>query len=251
VSWAVVTGASKGIGKEIALSLADAGFNIAGVARAPGPLAELAREVQGRSRDCVVYSADLSDPAEAEGLAEKICQQTSDVAVLVNNAGAGIGSRELTAITDEEWRRILRLNVVAPYLLTKALGATMAARGFGRIVNISSPVGAHKVATEVTSAAYAASKGALLGLTRQSARLLGRDGITVNAILPGDVASAAGTALLDGLSADKRAAVYSRIPRGALVTSQEIGAIVVALCAESAGGVLGVSLDVNGGAWMR
>jgi NAD(P)-dependent dehydrogenase (short-subunit alcohol dehydrogenase family) len=251
LSWAVVTGASKGIGREISLSLAEVGFDIAGVARTPEPLARLSREVRELSHDCLVYSTDLSDPTEAEALGKRICEEISDIEVLVNNAGAGIGPRELTATTDEEWRKILRLNVIAPYLLTRAIGAAMAARGFGRIINISSPVGAHRVATEVTSAAYASSKGALLGLTRQSARLLGRHGVTVNAILPGDVASDAGTKLLDGLSDDDRAAVYSRIPRGSLVTGQEIGSIVAALCSDSAGGVLGVSLDVNGGAWMR
>lgn len=246
-----MTGASKGIGRDISLSLAEAGFDIVGIARTQDPLAELSREVQQRSRDCRVYSADLAIPAETEALAEQISRDVSDIEVLVNNAGAGIGSRELTAITDGEWRTLLRLNVITPYLLTRAFGAVMSAGGSGRIINISSPVAAYRVATEVTSAAYAASKGAMLGLTRQSARVLGKNGVTVNAVLPGDVASDAGTRLLEGLSEDDRARVFSRIPRGSLVTGREIGAIVAALCADSAGGVLGVSLDVNGGAWMR
>jgi NAD(P)-dependent dehydrogenase (short-subunit alcohol dehydrogenase family) len=131
------------------------------------------------------------------------------------------------------------------------MAATMKERGGGRIVNISSAAARYRVATEVTSAAYVAAKGAVLGLTRQTGKLLAPDGITVNAVLPGDVLTEAGTELLDSLSEADRKGVLSRIPRGTMTTPDEVGAAVLSLCRQSAGAIIGVSLDVNGGAWMQ
>jgi NAD(P)-dependent dehydrogenase (short-subunit alcohol dehydrogenase family) len=251
VSWAIVTGASQGIGRGIALALADSGHDIIGIARRETPLQALGAEVESAGRQYRYYQADLAEPAAAQAAAETICREHDELRVLINNAGAGIGPRRITETTDAEWRRLLRLNLVTPYLLTKLIGGRMAELGGGFIINVSTAVAVHRVATEVTSSAYVAVKGGLHGLTRQAGRLLAADGVAVNAILPGDVLTEAGTELFESLSADEQAGVLARIPRGRMTTPEEIGAAVAALCQPTAAAIVGVSLDVNGGAWMR
>jgi 3-oxoacyl-[acyl-carrier protein] reductase len=248
---AVVTGASQGIGKGVALALAQAGYDIVAVARRTEPLEQLGQLIELENRNYAYYQADLSSPDEVDRVGNAIRNDFQDLRVLVNNAGGGIGPRSITETSDADWRRLLRLNVLAPYLLTKILGTAMAEQGGGHIINISSAVAVHRVATEVTSSAYVAAKGALHGLTRQSARLLAPAGVSVNAILPGDVLTEAGTELFDSLSPEEREGVLSRVPRGQLTTPKEIGAAVASLCTPAASAIVGVSLDVNGGAWMR
>lgn len=250
MAYAVVTGASKGIGRGITLSLARGGFDIVAVARSVPPLERLRVDVQAFKRKYSYISCDLADPAATNHLSEQLLAEHDDIEVLINNAGGGIGARPMVEIEDDEWRRILRLNVIAPYLLTKVIGQAMARRGHGRIINISSGAAKYRVATEVTSAAYVAAKGAMHGLTRQSAKLLAPYGVTVNAILPGDVLTEAGTQVFEALSLEDRTHLLARVPRGKLTTPEEIGAIVLALCTENSGAVVGVSLDINGGAWM-
>jgi NAD(P)-dependent dehydrogenase (short-subunit alcohol dehydrogenase family) len=248
---AVVTGASQGIGKGIALALTRGGYDIVAVARRAEPLEQLRTVIEQAGRSYSYYQADLSDPNEVTSLANAISDEQPDLRVLVNNAGGGIGPRPITETSDADWRRLLRLNVLAPYLLTKILGKAISKNGGGHIINISSAVAVHRVATEVTSSAYVAAKGAVHGLTRQSARLLAPEGVSVNAVLPGDVLTEAGTELIESLSQQERDEMLSRVPIGRLTTPEEIGAAVAALCTPLAGAIVGVSLDVNGGAWMR
>ena len=249
MSWAIVTGARQG--KGIAGPLGEGRRENVGGARPRRALEALRPSLAAHSRDYRWYTADLAEPDEGERVANQISRDISDIDVLVNNAGGGIGSRPLVRITDEDWRRLLRLNVLTPYVLTRVLATRMMERGYGRIINISSPAARYRVATEVTSAAYVAAKGAVLGLTRQTAKLLASSGIAVNAILPGDVLTEAGTELFESLSASDRRGILKRIPRGALTTPEEIGAVVLALCQRQAGAIIGVSLDVNGGAWIQ
>jgi NAD(P)-dependent dehydrogenase (short-subunit alcohol dehydrogenase family) len=248
---AVVTGASQGIGKGIAIALTRGGYDIVAVARRVEPLEELGAVIEQAGGRYTYYQADLSEPDGVTLLATTISREQPDLRVLVNNAGGGIGPRPITETSDADWRRLLRLNVLAPYLLTKILGEAMAKNGGGHVINISSAVAVHRVATEVTSSAYVAAKGALHGLTRQSARLLAPEGVSVNAVLPGDVLTEAGAELFDSLSPKEREGVLSRVPIGRLTTPEEIGAAVASLCTPVAGAIVGVSLDVNGGAWMR
>jgi len=251
MSSAVVTGASQGIGRGIALALADGGYDIIAIARRETPLQALREPIEKRGRSYTYYQADLADPRAAESVADTIRTNHDDLRVLINNAGGGIGPRRITETTDDEWRRLLRVNVLSPYLLTRALGKHMAERGGGYVINISTAVAVHRVATEVTSSAYVAAKGALHGLTRQAARLLAPEGVAVNAILPGDVLTEAGTELFESLSPEEQRGMLERIPRGQMTTPEEIGAAVAALCQTPAAAIVGVSLDVNGGAWMR
>jgi NAD(P)-dependent dehydrogenase (short-subunit alcohol dehydrogenase family) len=102
-----------------------------------------------------------------------------------------------------------------------------------------------------TSAAYAAAKGAISGLTRQTARLLAPSGITVNAVLPGDVLTEAGRDWVEGLTTVERESVLGRVPRGMLTTAEEVAQVVVSLCDPGAGGTVGASVEVNSGAWIR
>jgi NAD(P)-dependent dehydrogenase (short-subunit alcohol dehydrogenase family) len=251
---AVVTGATKGIGAAIATALARCGYDIVGVARSGKDLEATRAEIEREGVRFTGHPVDLADPDATEDLADRLASGGDDIAVLVNNAGAGVGPRDLVDTSPEDLRRIMRLNVVAPYVLVRALAPRLAASGRGRVVNIGSAAGSHRMPPHTTSAAYAAAKGAVAGLTRQTARLLrllAGQGIAVNAVLPGDVLTEAGREWFDGLTDEERAVVLARVPRGALTTSEEVAHAVAALCAPDAGGTVGAAVEVNSGAWIR
>jgi NAD(P)-dependent dehydrogenase (short-subunit alcohol dehydrogenase family) len=236
MATAVVTGATKGIGAAIAVALARAGYDVVGIARSGSGLAAMASLVQVH---------------DVRWTAARILEVGEGLEILVNNAGAGVGPRALGDTSLEDVRRIMRINVVAPYLLTAALAPRLAASGRGRIVNIGSAAGSHRMPPHTTSAAYAAAKGAISGLTRQAARLLAPSGITVNAVLPGDVLTEAGREWFEGLTTAERESVIGRVPRGRLTTAEEVAQVVVSLCHPDAGGTVGASVEVNSGAWIR
>lgn len=248
---AVVTGATKGIGAAIATALARGGYDIVGVARSGEDLEATRADIERQGVRFTGHPVDLADPDATEALANELVSGGEDIAVLVNNAGAGVGPRDLVDTSPEDLRRIMRLNVVAPYVLVRALAPRLAASGRGRVVNIGSAAGSHRMPPHTTSAAYAAAKGAVAGLTRQTARLLAGQGIAVNAVLPGDVLTEAGREWFDGLTDEERAVVLARVPRGALTTSEEVAHAVAALCAPDAGGTVGAAVEVNSGAWIR
>ena len=172
MATAILTGATKGIGAGIATALARAGFDIVAVARSSADLEALAPAIEEHGVRFTAEPTDLAEPAEVEALAARILATDDELRVLVNNAGAGIGAASLLETSGDELRRILRLNVVAPYLLVRALAPRLAASGGGRVVNIGSAVGTYRIPPYTTSAAYSAAKGALGGLTRQAGRLL-------------------------------------------------------------------------------
>jgi 3-oxoacyl-[acyl-carrier protein] reductase len=196
------------------------------------------------------HAVDLADPSAAEAFAAEILASDARLRALVNNAGAGIGPATLEQTTVADLERIMRLNVVTPYLLIRALADRLARDG-GRVVNIGSAVAIHRMPPDTTSVAYCAAKGALTGLGRQAGRLLAPTGVTVNTVHPGDVLTEAGRAWFDGLGDAERATVLARVPRGELTTSEEVAHAVVALCDPAAGAIVGTSLEVNSGAWIR
>ena len=235
----VVTGASRGIGLAIASRLARAGHGVIGVARSEGAdfAAEAAKpDIGGRLR---FRAFDVGDVAAIPDFAKRLRDEFGRVHGLVNNAGTSTEGL-LTATPDEEIERVLRVNALAPILLTKHLAKGMLAAGGGRIVNVSSIVasgGASGIA------AYAASKGALSAFTRSLARELGRAGVTVNAVAPGYV----DTAMTAKMSAEDKKRVVGRSALRRLAEPEDVAAAVEFLMGEGARNVTGTTITVDAG----
>jgi 3-oxoacyl-[acyl-carrier protein] reductase len=234
MTWALVTGSSKGIGAAIATGLAADGHDVivhygsdqAGAEAIAKACAQLG--VQTR-----VVGADLrQDTAPLLTAADEV----GGVGILINNAGLTSDGLAMT-MSDEDFAATWQVNVAAAFTLTRGLLRNMLRSRWGRIVNVSSVVGLHGNAGQVN---YAASKAALVGMTKTLAREVGKRGITVNAIAPGFIA----TAMTEQVDA---AALVERIPAGRLGTPEEVGAVVRFLCSSAASYVNGAVVQVDGG----
>jgi NAD(P)-dependent dehydrogenase (short-subunit alcohol dehydrogenase family) len=226
---ALVTGSAQGIGRAIAETLAASGHRVVGVDRLeqePGPMARVIR-------------ADLSDPDAIAGLIE----QLGPVDVLVNNA-AVLFERPIEAMSIDEFDLTMAVNLRAPFLLSRGLGAGMCERRWGRIINISS-VGA-RTGAMAQAAAYAASKAGLIALSKNFARNYGPFGVNVNAIAPAAIETpmAAGLA---GNSPGLRERLILEIPLRRFAAPGEIASVVDFLASDGASFVTGATIDVNGG----
>ncbi|MET8022961.1 SDR family NAD(P)-dependent oxidoreductase [Streptomyces avermitilis] len=177
---ALVTGAAQGLGQEFAVALAGRGFRVAGLDLVPQP--ETARRVL----DYVELTADVTDEEQVRQALDEVIDRFGTLHVLVNNAGAGPES-DFEDTTPEEWRRVMRVNLEAPFLVTRAVLPYLKAAGWGRIVNIAS---AAVFTAPPMMVAHVTSKAGLIGLTRSLASALGPYGITVNAIAPSVVRTA-------------------------------------------------------------
>ena len=238
---AVVTGTAQGIGRGVAETLADHGFDL--VLTDLEPSAETAAAVRDRGREALDVPGDVSDEAHVEGLAATVAGRFGRVDVLVNNAGiSSIGPAE--ELEAAEWRRVLEVNLTGPFLTSRAFGRAMLAQGRGSIVNIASIAGLRAVADR---AAYNASKHGLVGLTRTLAAEWGGRGVRVNAVCPGWVKTG-----MD--EADQAAAHYSdadivgQVPLGRFAAPTDVAAAVAFLADDGASGfVNGIALPVDGG----
>jgi 3-oxoacyl-[acyl-carrier protein] reductase len=241
---ALVTGASRGIGRAIALAVARDGFRVIGTGTTEaGALAleQALREANAAagSRGAVL---NVNDGAAAEALVESIVKQDGGLHVLVNNAGItrdGLAMR----MKDEDWDAVLDTNLSAVFRLCRAVMRPMMKQRHGRIVNITSVVGA---AGNGGQANYAAAKAGVAGLTRSLARELGSRNITVNCVAPGFI----GTDMTGALSDAQRQALLAQVPLGRLGTVEEVAAAVSFLVSPGAAYVTGTQLHVNGGMFM-
>lgn len=183
---ALITGASRGIGRAIALGFAAQGARVAVTARTLQDLESLVQEIRDSGREALAIPADLLDSSTAPGLVGRAEEELGSLDILVNNAGLGSSSDPKPAIEfdDRFWDRSLALNLTAPYLLCKAALPSMIRRKRGRIINIASIASR---TPQFHGVAYTASKHGLLGLTRTLALETAKDGVTVNAICPGPV----------------------------------------------------------------
>ncbi len=247
-NWAVITGASRGIGAAIARVLAPR-YRLVLVARSHASLEALAREL---STDTVAMSADLSDSNQTTQLVDNILEHTCDstVAALINNAGLA-HSAPLSRTTDADFHRLMAVNLTAPFLLCRGLLDALCRSGEGRIVNISST--AALKGYRYTSA-YSASKAGLVGFSRALAIEVATKCVTVNAVCPGftdtDIAgdAIANISRATGRSTDKaRASLEQFSPQGRLRTPEEIAALVAYLCSPEASGITGQALAIDGG----
>jgi 3-oxoacyl-[acyl-carrier protein] reductase len=233
---ALVTGASGGIGAAVARSLHAQGAAVALSGTRQDALDALATELGDRTFVC---PADLRDPAAPDALVAAAEQAAGPLAILVNNAGF---TRDMLALRmkDEDWQAVLDVDLTAPFRLARAALRGMLRRRAGRIVNISSIVGA---TGNPGQANYAAAKAGLVGMTKALAQEVASRGITVNAIAPGFVV----TPMTDALSEAQRTRLTEAIPLGRLGQPADIAAAVVYLASDEAGWVSGATLHVNGG----
>ena len=233
---ALVTGASGGIGAAIARTLHAQGAVVALSGTRRDALELLAAELGERAFVCL---ADLRDPAAAESLVEAAEGAAGPLAILVNNAGL---TRDGLALRmgDADWQAVLDVDLTAPFRLARATLRGMLRRRAGRIVNISSIVGATGNAGQAN---YAAAKAGLVGMTKALAQEVASRGITVNAVAPGFVT----TAMTDKLSEQQRAKLTESIPLGRIGKPEDVAAAVAYLASDEAGWVTGATLHVNGG----
>ncbi|MGN6590004.1 MAG: 3-oxoacyl-[acyl-carrier-protein] reductase [Sphingomicrobium sp.] len=234
---ALVTGASGGLGRAIARSLAGQGARVALSGSNAEKLTAFRAELGG---DHVAVPANLSDPVAVDALVPAATEALGGrLDILVNNAGV-TRDNLLMRMKDEEFDEVIRINLEAAFRLMRAAAKPMMKARFGRIISITSVVG---VTGNPGQANYVASKAALIGMTKSVAQELASRGITANAIAPGFMTSA----MTDQLSEQQRAGILSRIPIGAMGTGEDIGAACVYLASREAGYVTGQTLHVNGG----
>ena len=233
---ALITGASGGIGGEIAKVLHGAGATVALSGTRVEPLEALATELGGR---CHVLPCNLSDPQAVESLPKQAVEAMGAVDILVNNAGI-TRDQIFMRMSDDEWQSVLDVNLTATMRLCRGVMRPMMKARWGRIINISSIVGS---TGNPGQANYAASKAGMVGMTKSIAYEVASRGITANAVAPGFIA----TAMTDKLTDDQKAAINAKIPAARMGAPEEIAAAVLYLASPEAGYVTGTTLHVNGG----
>lgn len=233
---ALVTGASGGIGSAIAKSLAAQGARLAVSGSNAEKLESFRAELGG---DHVALPCNLSDAAQVDALIPQAVEALGKLDILVNNAGVTRDNLTMR-MKDEEWDQVITVNLEAAFRLIRAAAKPMMKARFGRIVSITSVVGA---TGNPGQANYAASKAGLVGMSKAVAQELASRNITVNCVAPGFIRSA----MTDVLPEAQKAALLTRIPAGDLGTGEDIGAAVVYLASKEAGYVTGQTLHVNGG----
>ncbi len=233
---ALVTGASRGIGREIALALAAAGAKVACVATNEALLAELTARI---GASAIALKCDVSKAAEVEAAVEKAAAAFGGLDILVNNAGV-TRDNLLLRIKEEDWDAVLDTNLKAPYLFIKAAGRFLMRSKAGRVINIASVSG---ILGNAGQANYSASKGGLVSLTKTAAREFGSRGVTVNAVAPGfiktDMAAKVDPKVIEG--------VVASLPLKRLGEAREIAAAVSFLASDLAAYITGQVLVVDGG----
>ncbi len=238
---AFVTGGSRGIGRACALTLASAGADVgigsssAGVDSAE----EVCREIRRMGRRAATYAFDVREHADVASTCERVSLDFDGIDILVNNAGVA-RDRSFRKMDRADWDEVIETNLNSVFHVTHAFIDSMAARRWGRIINVSSVIGR---IGNFGQANYSAAKAGLIGLTKSLAREYASKAITVNAIAPGFV----NTRMMEGLSDSVLQSVLDKTPVGRLGDPMEIGACVLYLASPAAAFVTGHVLDINGG----
>ena len=236
---ALVTGASRGIGKAIAAALAAERAEVIGTATSDNGAAAITRSLAGQGKG---YVLDVSDPSSVSEFFEAIKDHEAP-AILVNNAGITRDNLALR-MKDEEWEAVINTNLSAVYRVTKSCLRGMTRARWGRVINISSVVGSMGNPGQSN---YAAAKAGMEGYSRALASELASRGITVNCIAPGFIA----TDMTEALNEEQKGVLLARVPAGRFGDASEVAALVVFLAGDNAGYITGETIHVNGGMYMN
>lgn len=238
---ALITGASRGLGKAMSLALAGAGAQLALVGRDREALDATAAEVRALGATAEIFLADVSDEASVLALEKAVAAHFGAVHILINNAGMNL-RKQITEFTLEEWNRVMATNVTSAFLMCRSFVPHMRGHAYGRIINMTS-IMSHVSLPERT--AYSTSKAALLGMIKALALELAPDGITVNGISPGPFATEMNLPLMN--DPEKNALFVSKIALGRWGKVEEIGALAVFLCSDGGGFITGTDVLIDGG----
>jgi 2-dehydro-3-deoxy-D-gluconate 5-dehydrogenase len=240
---AVVTGANRGIGRAIALALAEAGADIVGTSRQMSDEEAIAKEVRALGKKFFPFACDMKNRAESTALAKKVFQEVGQVDILVNNAGM-IRRENIADHTLADWDEVVEVNLTAPFILTQDFGKPMLERGAGKVIFISSLL---SYQGGIRVPAYTASKSGIAGLVKAFANEWAGKGVNVNAVAPGYIV----TDNTEALRADpiRYEAITGRIPAGRWGEGSDIAGSVVFLASENADYLHGSTITVDGG-WM-
>src|SRR6266446_521024 len=238
---AVISGASRGLGRAMAGALASAGASLALVGRDADQLDQTLAQAREAGADAEAFIADVADEAQVKALEEKVVARFGKVDILINNAGMNL-RKNLIDFTLDEWMLVTNTNLTSVFLMSRAFVPHMKGLRYGRIINMTS-IMSHVSLPGRT--AYSSTKTALLGFTRALALELAPDGITVNGISPGPIATEMNVPIQQNPEANRQ--FIAKIPLGRWGKPEEIGSLAVYLCSEEAGFITGTDFLIDGG----
>lgn len=238
---ALITGASKGLGKAMALALGAAGAQLALVSRGLEQLTDTANAVRKAGGVAETFRTDVTDEKQVLQLERDVARRFGKIQILINNAGINI-RKSVTDFTLGEWNQVMDTNLTGAFLLCRSFVPALKGQGYGRILNLTS-IMSHVAIPGRT--AYAASKTGLLGFTRALALELASEKITVNGISPGPVATELNAPILQ--NPELNAQFISKIPLGRWGKVEEVGKLALYLCSEEAGFITGTDILIDGG----
>lgn len=242
---ALITGASRGLGKSMAVALSSAGATIALVSRDEEKLKAVRGEIEGSGGKASVFLADVSRESEVVKLERDVTAQLGPIQILINNAGMNI-RKNLVDFSLDEWRTVMDTNLTSVFLMCRAFVPHMKGSGYGRILNLTSIMSHISLPGR---SAYSSSKTALLGLIRALALELAADGITVNGISPGPFATDMNLPLIN--NPELNAQFLANLPVGRWGKVEEVGALALYLCSDAAGFITGTDVLIDGGWCVR
>jgi NAD(P)-dependent dehydrogenase (short-subunit alcohol dehydrogenase family) len=238
---AVITGASKGLGKAMAMALGSAGAKLALISRNADQLKAAAQEARQLGTDAEFFAADVTQEQQVQRVESDVLAKFGQVHILINNAGINI-RKSVTDFTLADWNQVMDTNVTSAFLMSRSFVPHMKGLGYGRIINMTSIMSHVAIAGRT---AYAASKTALLGFTRALALELVSEKITVNGISPGPFATELNAPILQ--NPELNAQFISKIPLGRWGKAEEVGQLALYLCSEEAGFITGTDILIDGG----
>src|SRR5438876_4832707 len=238
---ALITGASKGLGKAMALALAGVGTRLALISRNVEQLNETAAAVRQLGAEAAVFQCDVTDEAQVLQLEKAFTKQFGRLQILINNAGINV-RKTVTEFTLAEWLQVMDTNLTSVFLMCRSFVPQMKGQGYGRILNVTSIMSHVSIPGRT---AYAASKHGLLGFTRALALELAPEKITVNGISPGPFATEMNTPIMQNPEANQQ--FIANIPLGRWGKVEEVGKLAVYLCSEEAGFITGTDILIDGG----